>query len=109
MTITAENLNEYIIISLEGRVDTNNYNDFETRMQEIIPTGAEKIILDCSGLHYMSSSGLRVFVMMQKKITLMKGVLKLCNLQEVIQEIFDISGLSMIFSIYPDRNAALKQ
>jgi len=109
MTITTENLNEYIIISLEGRIDTNNYNDFETRMQEIIQTGAEKIILDCAGLHYMSSSGLRVFVMVQKKITFMKGVLKLCNLQEGIQEIFDISGLSMIFSIYPDRNAALKQ
>lgn len=108
MTVTAENLNEYIIISLEGRIDTNNYNDFEARMQEIIPTGTEKIILDCAGLHYMSSSGLRVFVMIQKKITLMKGVLKLCNLQEGIQEIFDISGLSMIFSIYPDRNAALK-
>jgi len=60
-------------------------------------------------LNYISSSGLRVFLVIQKKMVALKGQFKLCNLQPGIKEIFDISGFSSIFSVFPDAAAATKE
>ena len=70
-------------------------------MMEIIEGGCTKIILNCSGLNYISSSGLRVFLIVQKKMMAVKGQFRLSNLQPGIKEIFDISGFSSIFSVFP--------
>jgi anti-anti-sigma factor len=67
------------------------------------------LILNCSGLNYISSSGLRVFLVIQKKLAGLQGSFGLCCLQPEIREIFDISGFSTIFSIFPDEEAALAQ
>lgn len=75
---------------------------------EVIEGGCAKLVLDCSGLNYISSSGLRVFLIVQKKMTVVKGLFFTCNLQPGIQEIFNISGFSSIFSIFPDKESALK-
>ncbi|MFA5849371.1 MAG: STAS domain-containing protein [Bacteroidales bacterium] len=99
---------DYSIIGVEGRVDTTNANEFEKAVMEVVASGINRIILDCSGLNYISSSGLRVFLIVQKKMMASKGELRLCSLQPGIQEIFDISGFTSIFSIYPDKDLALK-
>ncbi|MDO9680745.1 MAG: STAS domain-containing protein [Bacteroidales bacterium] len=97
---------DYSVIIVEGRVDTTNAGEFEKEVMAVVESGTEKIILDCSGLKYISSSGLRVFLIVHKKMLAKKGCLKLCSLQPGIKEIFDISGFSSIFSIFPDKQAA---
>jgi anti-anti-sigma factor len=77
-------------------------------MMEVIDSGCTRLILDCSGLNYISSSGLRVFLIVQKKMTGIKGQFRLHSLQPGIREIFDISGFSSIFSVSADQEAALK-
>jgi anti-sigma B factor antagonist len=54
------------------------------------------LILDCEGLEYISSAGLRVLLFAQKK---MKDSLKLVNVGELIMEVFDITGFSDILTI----------
>jgi anti-anti-sigma factor len=108
MNVQVESSKEYTIVSVEGRIDTTNANGFEKPMMEVIEGGCTKIILDCSGLNYISSSGLRVFLIVQKKMIAVKGQFSLCNLQPGIKEIFDISGFSSIFSILPDKETAMK-
>jgi anti-anti-sigma factor len=98
---------EYTLVSVEGRVDTTNALEFEKPLTEIINGGCKKLILDCSGLNYISSSGLRIFLVVQKKMTALKGHFILCGLQPSIMEIFDISGFSSIFSIHPDKDSAI--
>jgi anti-sigma B factor antagonist len=97
----------YTVISIHGRIDTISAGDFEASVLEVIEKGSNQIILDCTGLDYISSSGLRVFLLAQKKVEAMSGRLKLCNMQAGIKEIFDISGFSTIFAIYPDLAGAL--
>jgi len=87
------------LITVQGRIDTITAGDFEAKVTQLT---------DGSGnMDYISSSGLRVFLVLQKRIKAMGGVLKLCSLQPSIKEIFDISGFSTIFSIYTDQASAI--
>jgi len=108
MKVQVESSKEYTIVSVEGRIDSTNASEFEKPMMEVIEGGCTRIILDCSGLNYISSSGLRIFLIVLKKMIAAKGQFSLCNLQPGIKEIFDIAGFSSIFSIFPDIQAALK-
>jgi len=107
MKIVQEKIDDKFFILVDGRIDTTNYNEFEKAANEIVSAGYKKLYLDCSKLNYISSSGLRVFLTVQKRMTAENGQFKLYSLQAGIREIFDISGFSKIFSIYPDREAAL--
>ncbi|MCX6239127.1 MAG: STAS domain-containing protein [Bacteroidia bacterium] len=107
MKIQVEATDGYTIVSVDGRVDATNANEFEKSMMKVVEEGCTKIILDCSGLNYISSSGLRIFLIVLKKMMAIKGQFILCNLQPEIKEIFDISGLSSIFPIYTNKEAAL--
>lgn len=88
-----------IIIAVEGRIDTLTASEFESTVTHEIAKGISRLIINCSGLGYISSSGLRVFLMAQKKMIASGGSLVLCCLQPPIKEIFDISGFSGIFDI----------
>ena len=96
------------IVRIDGRVDTINAGELEKPVLEMIDGGTTKIVLDCSGLNYISSSGLRVFLVIQKRLMGTTGYFRLSNLQPSIREIFDISGFSTIFSVYADNDSALK-
>lgn len=108
MNLQITSFQGHTVVGVEGRIDTINAAEFEKQMLEIINGGITGIVLDCSGLNYISSSGLRVFLVVQKKIISLKGSFRLCSLQPGIKEIFDISGFSSIFSIFPDIDTATK-
>jgi anti-anti-sigma factor len=97
-----------IIIGIIGRLDTTNYGILEKQLKELIDARQIKILVDCSKMDYVSSSGLRILLMTLKSITQLNGKFVLCNLQENINEIFEISGFNSIFEIYPTQNEALK-
>ena len=107
MNVQVSTSADYTVISVDGRVDTTNASELEKSIFEVIEGGGIKIILDCSGLNYISSSGLRVFLVIQKKMMSLKGQFRLCSLQPGIKEIFDISGFSSIFSLFPDKDGAM--
>ncbi len=100
--------NKAIIIEIDGRLDTTNFGQLEKKTLQHIEAGNTKIIVDCSEMDYVSSSGLRIFLMALKKITALKGKFLLCGLQENIREIFEISGFTSIFNIYNNQEDALK-
>ncbi len=100
MKIFQEKVNNFSVISIDGRIDSNNYSDFEEEVNKLFSDGETNIIIDCRGLNYISSSGLRVFLVAQKKVISLKGKLHLCNLQPAIKEIFTISGFTSIFKIF---------
>jgi anti-anti-sigma factor len=104
MKLQSTTHNNDITIKIEGRIDTTNYNEFENGIAELLeqhqqnnPT--DKLTLDCSSLTYISSSGLRIFLSLYKKMLKSGGKLELTSLQPPIKEIFDISGFSSIFNI----------
>jgi anti-sigma B factor antagonist len=99
---------ETTIIGIDGRLDTTNYGMLESKLMSLIDGGQVKIIMDCSKMDYISSSGLRVFLLGLKKIKLMKGRFILSDLQETIREIFEIAGFTSIFEIYKTKEEAVE-
>jgi len=109
MDITREKNGQFMVLNIEGRIDTTNSAAFETEIEELFNSGEKFLIFNCSGLNYISSSGLRVFLVAQKKTISLQGKLVLCDLQPSIREIFVISGFSTIFRIFDSLEEALEE
>jgi anti-anti-sigma factor len=107
MQLTEELQEKCRIVAISGRLDTNSYAVLEGRLMDLIGAGETRFVADCAAMDYVSSSGLRVFLMVLKKLRAQKGRFVLCSLNDRIREVFAISGFSGIFEVYPDRAAAL--
>ena len=97
MTITKTQNDSTLLIALEGRLDTTTSPDLEKELKEVLP-GVTELTLDLEKLEYISSAGLRVLLAAQKTMS-KQGAMKLINVNEIIMEIFEITGFSDILTI----------
>ena len=97
MTITKTQIDSALLIALEGRLDTTTSPDLEKELKEALP-GVTELTLDLEKLEYISSAGLRVLLAAQKTMS-KQGSMKLVNVNEIIMEIFEITGFSDILTI----------
>ncbi len=105
MELTNQKINDVQVISLSGRIDSQT-DSFSDDMDKAIE-GEKNILVDCQGMNYINSAGLRVFLSSLKKVTKNEGKFFVCNLNDNIREIFNISGFSSLFRIYDSRDEAL--
>ena len=85
------------VVKLAGRLDTVTAPELETALKDILP-GITELVLDLETLEYVSSAGLRVLLSAQKTMNL-QGEMKVCNVNETIMEIFEVTGFSDILTI----------
>ncbi len=97
MTVTKTLEEKVLNVKVEGRLDTATAPALEEELAEVMDE-AEELVFDLEGLEYMSSAGLRILLATQKKMAL-KGGMKVVNVNDVIREIFDITGFSDILTI----------
>jgi anti-sigma B factor antagonist len=97
------------IISITGRLDTGTAQQMEDYLNQLIADGQNRILLNMQDLDSISSAGLRVLLSAVKKANRQSGILALCNLNESVYDVFEISGFSEIFSIYMNVDQALIQ
>lgn len=107
MKITESASNGFCILYPEGRVDSTQVPEFEQHVLGCIERGENNLIINCRGLGYISSLGLRVFLMAQKKIIASKGKLFLCELSRPVLETIGIAGFTTIFKIFETEEEAL--
>ena len=98
MKLEKEQNGSRLTIRLGGRLDTNSSPQLDAEITDL--TGITELIFDFSGLDYISSSGLRVLLGTQKRIS-KTGTMKVIGANETIMEVFDISGFSQIITIEP--------
>ncbi len=82
-------------IQISGRLDTTTAPQLDAFIVENI-AGVSTLALDCEGLTYVSSAGLRVLLATHKK---MKGALTLKNVCELVMEVFEITGFADVLTI----------
>ena len=73
----------------------------------MIDGGETRLVIDLSRVDYVSSAGLRVFLMAFKRLTADGGKIVLCSLQEPVRQVFDIVGFYSMFPIVNSRDEAL--
>ena len=96
-----------VIIEAQGRIDSNTAKAFEEKLLGAIDAADPRMVVDCAHLDYVSSAGLRVLLMAAKKVKAARGKLALADLKPHVQEVFDVSGFSSIFTIQAGRDAAI--
>ncbi len=89
--------NDFLSVSLEGRLDTTTAPQLEKELNESIE-GVTSLTLDMNKLDYISSAGLRVLLSAQKKMNA-QGSMRVINVGETIMEIFEVTGFSDILTI----------
>ena len=97
MTIE-KNLNgTELTITLVGRLDTTTAPQLEAALKESV-NGVEKLVFDFAALEYLSSAGLRVLLASQKVMN-KQGEMVIKNVNETINEIFEVTGFIDILTI----------
>jgi anti-sigma B factor antagonist len=107
MQITTREDNDVKIVTFEGNLDTNTSSDAQTTLSGLLTEGVQKILANCEKLDYISSAGLRVLLATAKQLNSAGGELRICSLNETVQEVFDISGFSTIFNVFATETEAL--
>ncbi len=107
MEVTVKEVNEVSVLSFEGNLDTNTAPQAQEQIDQLIDGGSSKILINFNELNYISSAGLRVLLATAKKLKAASGDLKICGLNQTVQEVFDISGFSSILSVVATEEDAL--
>ncbi len=103
MEITTKEMKRAQLVSVTGRIDHETAPKLEQVLNEIINAGDYHIVLDMSGVSYVSSAGLRVLVGARKAVRRWnRGDLRLAGLQPMVRETFDLVGFNRVFEIYDD-------
>lgn len=97
MTIQKKTEGKKLTVKIEGRLDTNTTPQAERELMESVEN-VKELILDFESLDYISSAGLRLLLMLQKKMSV-QGSMKIINANDLVKEIFEVTGFSDILTI----------
>lgn len=86
-----------LTIALEGRLDTTTAPELEQEIKSSLD-GVTDLLMDFAELTYISSAGLRVLLSAQKKMS-KQGSMKVIHANEMVKEVFDVTGFSDILDI----------
>jgi uncharacterized protein (TIGR02172 family) len=102
MTLTSLVQDNRLILKPEGRIDTTTAPDFQTQALAIISqTAFSALVIDLAKVAYISSAGLRVFLLLSKQLTSNQQKISLINASSELMEIFQMTGFSEMLAIRP--------
>ena len=109
MEITTQRFKQCDLVIANGRIDSANAAEFGSALEAVTKDGRYKIVLDMSGIEYMSSAGLRVLIATQKECKKLGhgGEVVLASLTEMIHDAFDLAGFLELFTIYDEVTPAV--
>jgi anti-sigma B factor antagonist len=108
MTISVKTTNGVKVLLFEGELDTQTSPDAQDQLEQLIDEGARKVLVNFDELEYISSAGLQVLLIAAKRLKSVDGELRVCCLNELVKEVFDISGFLTIFKVFGSESEALE-
>ena len=99
MNITIENANGMTIATLAGRLDTPTAAEVEPSFEQLQNAADGTVVLDCTELAYISSSGLRLFLSLRKTATAKGGKVIVKNISNDIRQVFMMTGFLNLFEM----------
>jgi len=99
-----------LVLAPKGRLDHDNCEAFQLGLRPHIDALAKDsggIVFDLSGLEYVSSAGLRCFMLAARQARARQGRIVIASMRPVVAEIFQISRFNLVFDVYPSVRDAL--
>ena len=111
MNVRLERLDRATVVIPEGRLDFDAAADFQKQLEGLFTSATPPVavIIDCGMLEYVSSAGLRVFLLGAKAAQKAGVAFAISDLKPAVREVFDLSGFSRVLAVHPDRATALGQ
>lgn len=88
-----------ITIVIDDPLDATHLKDLQDEVDQLTIGFGTKLVFDCTGMDYICSSGLRIFLAMQKKVSAAGAELKIKGLQPLVKNVFDMTGFTPLFTI----------
>ncbi len=107
MPISIKTTNEVTVLAFEGKLDTQTSPDAQQQLTRLIEEGANRFLVNFEKLDYINSAGLCVLLVAAKQLKEIDGELRFCSLNEIVREVFDISGFTTIFRVFGSETDAL--
>ena len=103
MEIRNKTYGDVLVLSPEGRIDHANSENFRNGLTPFVKrctAAGEKLVLDLAGVDYISSAGLRCFMLAEKQTKSQGGTIVVAAMQPVVKEIFEISRFTLVFATF---------
>jgi anti-anti-sigma factor len=107
LAISSKHQGEALVIGLEGRIDATSARDLEQKCLAWVDQGERRLVFDFSAVSYISSAGLRVFLLVAKRLGPTQGSMSLCAMNSTLRDVFEISGFTKLFTVLPTVQDAL--
>ena len=108
MNVASRSEGDVTVVHVEGNLDTNTAPDAQQHLDALQDSGVGKILVNFTDLDYISSAGLRVLLATAKRMGAAGGSLRICGLNETVNEVFEISGFSVILNVFGTEAEALE-
>ncbi len=111
MALPYEMFGNALVVNVAGRLDQDNCESFQRNLVPHIEAAAKDglaIVFDLAELEYVSSAGLRCFMLAAKETKANKGQIFVAALQPMVDEIFRISRFDLLIPVHPTLRAALE-
>lgn len=98
------------VATVSGRIDQTTAGLFQDLLAPLLVTaraGAAPLLLDFSGVDYISSVGLRVLMLAAKQSRAQQGKMAIAALTPMVAEVFQISRFHLVLPVHPDVAAAV--
>ena len=111
LIISEERLNSPVslaLLSLKGTIETTNAASLEEAIDRIIEDSCYRIVVDLSGVTYISSAGWGIFISEIKRVRRNAGDIKLASMTAPVREVFDLLEFNNILKPYGDKGEAVR-
>ncbi len=110
MNVTSRRYASAVVLQVSGRLDQDTCDGFRGQLMGHVDNAAREggaIVLDLSPLEYVSSAGLRCFMLASRQAKAQHGRIFVAELQPMVAEIFQISHFNLVFQVFPTVREAL--
>lgn len=107
MELKTETIEGVIVACPSGRLDFGAAGPFQQQVEAVVSQAKSGVLVDGSALEYVSSAGLRVFLVGAKAAKAAGVGFGVCALKPAVQEVFDLTGFGRVVPMYADRAAGL--
>ncbi|PKK91640.1 MAG: hypothetical protein CVV64_02950 [Candidatus Wallbacteria bacterium HGW-Wallbacteria-1] len=97
-----------LIVNVEGRIIYETEKTFKDAITDLIKSDKTRIVLNLHGLSYINSAGLGVLINLLKTSKAHGGDIRLCQLNSDLAELFKITNLNQVFTIFDDAEQAVE-
>ncbi len=96
------------VVAAIGSIDSKTAPELEKALVKLLAEKKREVVIDLSRLDYVASAGLRIFVMIGKRLQAEGGRLALCSVNPSVMKVLEVSGFVALFAIRPSRQEAIE-